>query len=308
MKNENVIIPWEQVPFSHKFMFYKVLTDNPDLCKRLIETLLHIKIDRIERPEGEHTIDPSLRTHGIRMDAYVRGSDTVYDLEIQVADTKNLPERTRYYQGVMDETELSAGADYASLKTSYIMFLCLFDLFGKGLPVYTFQNRCDEENDLLLNDRTYKVFYNITGWEQVLDEEERALFQFILDGKVRSEFTKALSDNVHKAQLSPQARKTYMTWEQEIKEEAQRRAEIIAPEIAKDMAEGMAKDIAKDMAEGMAKDMAEGMAKNMVKDIVSETVRQTMLDIARRMLTYGIAPEKVAGATQLPLEEIKGLL
>ncbi|MBQ6781647.1 MAG: Rpn family recombination-promoting nuclease/putative transposase [Treponema sp.] len=299
MQNETKIIPWEQVPFSHKFMFYKVLTDNTDLCKKLIETLLHIQIDRIERPSGECVIDPAPGAHGIRMDVYVRGSDTVYDLEIQVADTKNLPERTRYYQGVMDETELNAGADYASLKTSYIMFLCLFDLFGKGLPVYTFQNRCDENHDILLGDRTCKMFYNVTGWEQVLDDEERALFQFILDGKARSKLTEALNDDVRKARLSPQARKAYMTWEQSIKEEAQIRAEAMVKDMVEDMAKDMAEGMAKNMAEGMAKNMAEGMAKNMLNDMAKET--------ARRMLSYGDSIEKIADITQLPVAEIQQL-
>ena len=287
MENDSKIIPWEKVPFSNKFMFYKVMTDNPDLCRRLLETLLHVEIDHIERPSGEYTVAPALNAHGIRLDVYVHGTDSVYDLEIQVADTKNLPERTRYYQGIMDETELNAGTDYSSLKTNYIMFLCLFDLFGKGLPVYTFQNRCNEDTDLLLNDRTYKMFYNITGWEQVLDEEERALFQFILDGQARSEFTEALSSHVHKAQLSPQARQAYMTWEQELKEEAQRRAEKIAPAIA----------------EGMAKDMAQDMAKDIAKDMAKETAKET----ARKMLSYGDSIEKIADITQLSVKEIQAL-
>jgi len=36
------------------------------------------------------------------------------------------------------------GENYRKLKTSYVLFICLFDPFGFDLPVYTFQNRCDE--------------------------------------------------------------------------------------------------------------------------------------------------------------------
>ena len=221
MQNTDEITPWEEVTIANKYMFYKVMTSNTDLCRRFIEHLLHIEIARIEPPSGEHVMDPAQGSHGIRLDVYVKDTGKIYDLEMQIADTKNLPERARYYQGVMDETELKPSEEYDMLKTSYVMFLCLFDLFGKGLPVYTFQNRCDEDPGIYLDDRAYKIFYNITGWEQLLDEEEKAIFRFILDGQARSSFTRDLKSQVQIAQMSPQARQGYMTWER-LQAEAQR--------------------------------------------------------------------------------------
>ena len=41
---------WERATLADNFIFCKVMTENPDLCKELLEMLLTIKIDRIEQP------------------------------------------------------------------------------------------------------------------------------------------------------------------------------------------------------------------------------------------------------------------
>ena len=268
---ERTIIPWEQVTIANKFMFYKVMTSNTDLCRRFIEHLLHVQIDRIEPPSGEHTMESATDAHGIRLDVYAKGGGRVFDLEMQIADPGNLPERTRYYQGVMDETELGHGEAYETLRDSYIMFICLFDPFGAGLPVYTFRSRCDEKNDLLLGDRTWKVFYNVKGWERVLDAEERAIFRFILDGTARSDFTKDLGEQVRAARKSPQARERYMTLE---------RYGIDIRNIA--------------LKEGREEGRAQGS-------------HDAMLKTARAMLQDGQMAEQVAKWTGLSLAEVRAL-
>lgn len=68
--------------------------------------------------------------------------------------------RSRYYQGTVDLNMISSGAGYDELKTSYIIFINTFDLFGKGFPKYTFENICQESSDLHLDDGTVKVFIN----------------------------------------------------------------------------------------------------------------------------------------------------
>ena len=50
--------------------------------------------------EESFFIDPDSR--GIRLDVFVKDTNQIFDAEMQVKDTKDLPERSRYYQGVMD--------------------------------------------------------------------------------------------------------------------------------------------------------------------------------------------------------------
>ena len=47
-----------------------------------------------------------------------------------------------FHQAEMDVTSLLPGEDFSKLRTGYVIFICTFDPFGKGLYRYTFENRC----------------------------------------------------------------------------------------------------------------------------------------------------------------------
>lgn len=55
------------------------------------------------------------------------------------------------------------------MKPTYIIFICKFDPFGKGLYQYTFCNKCDEVDGLELGDESYKLFLNAAGTKDYLD-------------------------------------------------------------------------------------------------------------------------------------------
>ena len=139
-------------------IFYKVMRDNPDVCQRLLEILLEIDIEKI-RMNCQEVIDIDWKSKGVRLDVYVKDSDKVFDIEIQATNTKELPERARYYQGVIDVDCLCSGQPYKDLKNSYIIFICIPDIFKKGLPVYTFENLCRQDTAISLGDRTLKYFF-----------------------------------------------------------------------------------------------------------------------------------------------------
>ena len=65
----------------------------------------------------------------------------------------------------MDVDYLLKGHPYLKLKENIVIFICLDDLFKQGLPVYTFENVCRENNSVKLEDRTLKVFYNCSKWK-----------------------------------------------------------------------------------------------------------------------------------------------
>lgn len=69
----------------------------------------------------------------------------------------------------------------------------------------------------------------------------------------------------------------YMTMEEYIREEAERRAKLIAPSIAESMAESMAETLAESMAETLAKPMAESLA--------ASKVAQSILSLAAELGT-----------------------
>lgn len=61
-----------------------------------------LKTGRIEYIQSEHTEDKFYDSRGIRMDVYVKGSDKIYDVELQNGHYTDLLLRTRYYQAVSD--------------------------------------------------------------------------------------------------------------------------------------------------------------------------------------------------------------
>lgn len=88
---------WENLKVSNDFMFAKVMR-NPELCKGILERLLDMEIEHIEYPEEQKVIDIAKDSKSVRLDVYIKdGKGTVYNVEIQTTDNRNLPKRTRYY-------------------------------------------------------------------------------------------------------------------------------------------------------------------------------------------------------------------
>ena len=133
---------FRELTLADRFIFYKVMQDAA-LCKRLLEMILGLEIERIEYLEGEKTIEVRNDAKGIRLDIYVKDEEaTIYNVEMQAAHAANLPQRSRYYQNLIDVDLLGRGVDYRMLNRSFVIFICMEDIFHKGRHIYTFENRC----------------------------------------------------------------------------------------------------------------------------------------------------------------------
>ena len=312
---KNYLEKWEKIGLSNNYIFNCVMSDNPDLCKKLLEILLDCKIDYIEKPVYENQFQTSIGSKGIRFDVYVKDDNNVYDIEIQTTKHSNLPKRSRYYQSVMDISNLSPGDSYKELKKSYILFLCVFDPFGHNLPVYTFENICKEDSQIFLNDQAIKIFYNAKEYDKMKSKELKTFFEYLVKNDIKSDFTEHLDSKVQIAKMNKDYWRTYMTWEQELKIQAEilgeEIAEDIAKDMAKDMAKGMAKDIAKDMAKGMAKDIAKDMAEDIVKKASEKAYEQgkkeSQIQTAKNFLEKGIPIDVISECTNIPREIIMEL-
>ena len=206
---------WESLTLANNFIFYKVMRHHPDACQHLIELLLGIKIERIEM-SNEETIFIDHGSRGIRLDVYVKDTNRLFDVEIQCIDTKDLPERSRYYQSVMDMDTLKSGQQYKELKDSHVIFICLADIFHNDLPICTFENICLEDSRTKLNDRTYKHFFIAKNCVKMIkDRETREFFEFLISNKSSDGFTSALGKYVTDAKHNTQWRFQYMTWERQ---------------------------------------------------------------------------------------------
>ena len=203
---------YEELCFTDDFMFCKVLSNNSELCQELLELVLGIKISRIELVEGQKSIEHTYDGRGIRLDVYVEDEENiVYDIEMQTVVRKNLPKRSRYYQGMIDLNLIKRGADFGELKMSYIIFICSNDPFGYGLPVYTFTNRCSQNPDIKLEDGSVKVIVNVAGSRDGISDEMASFLDYLQGKAVKSDFTRRLQDDVKHAIAHEEWRLEYMT-------------------------------------------------------------------------------------------------
>jgi predicted transposase/invertase (TIGR01784 family) len=210
---------WEELTFANNFLFCKIMESDPELCRQLLELLLHIKIDHLEVPEAERTMQEWIDSKSVRFDVYAKDNKRIFDIEIQTTNNKNLPKRARYYQSIIDIDNLSKGDNYTKLKDTYIIFLCLEKPFEKDLPVYFFENICRQDKGIKLNDRTFKVFFNAGCCDKMKTDEEKSFFKFLKGEQADSDFTRNIEEKVAWAKANKEWRRQYMTWQQTIDEE-----------------------------------------------------------------------------------------
>ena len=118
---------YEELDITDPFIFAKVMSEK-ELCKPLLENILNIKIRDIVYVDYEETIQMTVKSKGIRLDIYVEDDDnTVFNLEMQTTTYKELPKRSRYYQGIIDLNMIEKGESYDILKESYVIFICTFE-------------------------------------------------------------------------------------------------------------------------------------------------------------------------------------
>ena len=235
---------WKNATIANNFIFYKVMHNNPDVCKELLEILLQIKINHIVM-QTEETIEVDYDKKGVRLDVYAEGASKAYNLEMQATDNGEIPERARYYQGILDVQALNQGDDYKDLKDSYVIFICVPDIFQKGFAKYTFENLCLENPQIKLNDRAYKYFFIAENYDKILDERQKAFLKQVIspDEKGSDSFSEKVSRLVVEAKQNSLWRKQFMDLEREKarkfregKEEG--REETLVTQICKKLAKG----------------------------------------------------------------------
>ena len=205
-----MVKPIEELTIVDDFMFGAVMR-NPKYCKPLLEMILGVKIREIKYPELQKTIDARYGSKSIRLDVYVEDeAGTVYNVEIQTTDKKNLPKRTRYYQGIIDLHILEKGEDYTALRKSFVIFICTYDPFGKGRWVYTFENLCREDTNITLGDDATKIVLNTKGYVGEISDELKALLRYMDGFAPENDYTRELDRTVTAVRNDKEWRREYM--------------------------------------------------------------------------------------------------
>ena len=122
-------------------------------------------------------------------------------------------------QGMIDLNLIEKGAKYSKLKKTFIIFICLNVPFPDNLPIYTFNNICEENKSIYLNDDATKVIINANGNRTGLSQDMCAFLDFLQNKSPKGEFTEKLQKAVEKATSHEEQEVEYMTVAMKIEEE-----------------------------------------------------------------------------------------
>ena len=267
--------PWEELTISDNYMFQLVMRE-PKLCKYLLEKLLQIEIQEIKFLDNEKTLDAGLDHKSIRLDVYVKDeAGRTYDIEMQCANQgrRNLVKRAFIYQSMIAVDQLKKGIRYEKLNPQYVIFICTFDVFGKGLPIYWIESSVRQNRDIIVEDEAHRIFLNSKAADYEKDDDMADFLRYVNGQEAVGKFTQEIDRAVRMIKTEEGRRMQYMLFTQEIqwmKEDS--------------FAEGEAK--------GMAKGKAEGKA-------------EEKLEAAQKLLQLGVPVETIAAGTGLPLEEVQ---
>lgn len=174
-------------PFSDEIVFPIVMQD-PEKCRIFLERLFpNRKVRELKlkdppslpsRATAERTIITGISVRSIRLDVLFEGEDAWYDIEMQVKRHKDLPKRTRYYHSLIDQAYLKSSEPYTKLNPQYVIFICAFDPFSVGRPVYRF-SMFEEDIGLKLGDESFTIFLNTKADPVCVPDELRSFYEYI---------------------------------------------------------------------------------------------------------------------------------
>ncbi len=200
---------FDDLTIADDFMFCKVM-QNEELCKTFLELILSDEIGKIKELSTQKAIINNSESKSVRLDILVTDeTDKLFNIEMQVVNQYNLSKRMRYYQSAIDVANLDKGAFYEDLNDTYIIFVCMFDYFKKGYPVYQFENICTKDANLYLQDGVKKIIINVDAVENTKDKDLKAFLEYMKTGISTSEFTRRLNNMVETIKDKVTARTEY---------------------------------------------------------------------------------------------------
>ena len=245
----------------------------------ILEIILGREIVLKHLPQTEKEARTSPLYRSIRLDVIAADDqDNIYDTEVQKRNTRNLPRRSRYYEGFISTHMLPPGeVDFDQLKDSYVIIIAPFDIFGEDRYRYTFRMKCDEIPELALGDGDIRIFLNTRGTND--DQESPELVELLryMEDSSKEVASGCSSPRIHTLQERIEAIKSseevnvkYMqAWEEreldrrEAREEG--RQEILKEQIRKKLAKGKDSSVIAEELE-MDAEIIEKIIKDMCSD------------------------------------------
>ena len=273
------------------FMFAAVMMED-DNCKKFLEMLLEIEIEKIEVSYEKSIIfNPDCK--GVRLDVYAKDeNNTRYDIEMQVVE-QELGKRIRYNHSQMDMDLLESGHKYKELPAAYVIFICDFDPFKMGKYCYTFENRCIEELALKLGDESISIVLSTEGGDvDSIQGGLKAFLEFVKEdnsennSETEDAYVRQLQKSIRSVKKNRGLERSFMAWvdiRDEIRDEMR---DEIKDEVREEVKDEVREDSIREVIMEFLNELGE-----IPKEIENFIMSETRIDVLKNMV-------KVAATTK----------
>ena len=218
---------FERLTITNDFIFSRVMEDE-EICQSVLQAFLGDDI-HIASVAVQRFIDNSIEAKAVRLDVLAKDAKgNNYNIEMQVVNNDSIPKRMRMYQSSIDLDYFNKGEEYKSAKNTIVIFICMQDPIGQGLPIYTFENLCKEDTSIALGDGTLKVIVVPPLYWKLKTSEKKAILEYIDSGNVSSDFTRRLDMKVAGVKYNQVIKHEYLSFYlrmQKAEEDGEKRGE-----------------------------------------------------------------------------------
>lgn len=168
-------------------IFKKLFTDkdNGYILKCFISDILEIPFDEITKIEIMNTEVPPIDIDGkfSRLDLKLTVNNSLVNVEVQISDRGDFPERTLYYWAKTYGNQLKSGEEYAELMQTISVNIVNFSVFDTA-DYYSKYTMADLEHNRILTDKCSLHFFELRKinknksnksrkelWMQLIDAE-----------------------------------------------------------------------------------------------------------------------------------------
>lgn len=242
-----IMKPLSELTLLDRFLFACAMED-ASMMQLILQIILGKEIKLTEFPQAEKELRTAPWLRSIRLDVITMDEAGVYNTEVQKKNTGNLRRRSRFYQALIDSSLLAPGEiDFNGMPESTLITIAPFDLFGENRYCYTFRMKCEESDQLWLEDGAVRIFLNTRGTNSGEVSEELAELLCYFEKttaetafQCKSQRVKALHNKVCKIKSSEEIGVRYMQeWEEKVYLKAEGRAEGRAEGKAEGLKQGI---------------------------------------------------------------------
>lgn len=168
------------------FALFLSVVKNPKAYRNILSIIIDNPDLQLREVKVEQVILNKSGKRAIRLDAWsVDTNEHQYNVEMENhSKHDSLPKRSRFYQSIIDTPILKSGSKtkYKQLPSTTIIFITQDDIFKRDLTKYTFIEKCEEIEDLYLDDGTKKIFVNMSSKNG--SQELVSLLQYMKDTRL----------------------------------------------------------------------------------------------------------------------------